>query len=131
MSTTACTEKTTYVKVETADGDMIVKLYNETPIHRDNFVKLVEEGFYDDLLFHRVMKGFMIQGGDPDSKTARPGQMLGAGGPGYDQEAEMLETFFHKKGALAAARKPDTVNPQKRSSGSQFYIVHGQKLSDS
>jgi len=131
MSTTACKEKITYVKVETNDGEMILKLYNETPNHRDNFIKLVEEGYYDGLLFHRVMNSFMIQGGDPDSKTARPGQRLGSGGPDYKLDAEMKEEFFHKKGALAAARQPDQVNPERRSSGSQFYIVHGKKLTDS
>ena len=107
-------------------GDMIVRLYDETPIHRDNFVKLVKEGYYDGTLFHRVIKDFMIQGGDPDSKGAPAGKMLGIGGPDYTLEAEIKEGLFHKRGALAAARQGDEVNPERRSSGSQFYIVLGQ-----
>jgi peptidyl-prolyl cis-trans isomerase B (cyclophilin B) len=107
-------------------GDMIVRLYDETPIHRDNFVKLVKEGYYDGTLFHRVIKDFMIQGGDPDSKGAPAGKMLGIGGPDYTLEAEIKEGLFHKRGALAAARQGDEVNPERRSSGSQFYIVWGQ-----
>jgi peptidyl-prolyl cis-trans isomerase B (cyclophilin B) len=113
------------VKISTEFGDIIVVLYNDTPIHRDNFLKLIKEGFYEDLLFHRVMRDFMIQGGDPDSKGAPEGQRLGGGGPGYTIEAEIKPHHFHKKGALAAARKPDSINPEKRSSGSQFYIVEG------
>lgn len=112
-------------KISTQFGDMIVMLYNETPNHRDNFVKLVKEGFYDDLLFHRVIQGFMIQGGDPESKKAEPGRAYGGGGPGYTIPAEINQKFIHKKGALAAARMPDNMNPAKESSGSQFYIVHG------
>ena len=107
-------------------GDIIVRLYDETPIHRDNFVKLVKEGYYDGTLFHRVIKDFMIQGGDPDSKGAPAGKMLGVGGPDYTLEAEIKDGFFHKRGALAAARQGDEVNPERRSSGSQFYIVWGQ-----
>jgi cyclophilin family peptidyl-prolyl cis-trans isomerase len=99
-------------------------LYNETPKHRDNFVKLAKEGYYDGTLFHRVINGFMIQGGDPDSKTAKAGQALGMGGPGYTVPAEINSKFTHKRGALAAAR---TQNPQKASSGSQFYIVQPEK----
>ena len=114
------------VKIQTMFGDMIVRLYDETPIHRDNFVKLVKEGYSDGTLFHRVIKDFMIQGGDPDSKGAPAGKMLGIGGPDYTLEAEIKEGLFHKRGALAAARQGDEVNPERRSSGSQFYIVWGQ-----
>ena len=114
------------VKIQTMLGDIVVRLYNETPIHRDNFVKLVKEGYYDGTLFHRVIKDFMIQGGDPDSKGAPSGKMLGVGGPDYTLEAEIKDGVFHKRGALAAARQGDEVNPERRSSGSQFYIVWGQ-----
>ncbi|MCH2198553.1 MAG: peptidylprolyl isomerase [Flavobacteriales bacterium] len=119
-------KKRPQVKIMTEYGDMIIELYNETPKHRDNFLKLVEDGFYNDLLFHRVMNEFMIQGGDPDSRGAAPNVQLGRGGPGYTVEAEFNDQFAHVKGALAAARQPDQVNPQKASSGSQFYIVHGK-----
>jgi peptidyl-prolyl cis-trans isomerase B (cyclophilin B) len=115
----------TYAVIETEFGDMKVKLYNTTPLHRDNFIKLANEGFYDGLLFHRVINNFMIQGGDPDSRTATPEQGLGMGGPGYRVDAEI--GALHLKGALAAARDG---NPQKRSSGSQFYIVHGRPVTD-
>ena len=118
------------VKISTNYGDMIVLLYNETPLHRDNFLKLVQSGFYDDLLFHRVMNDFMIQGGDPKSKGAPVGMQLGKGGPGYTIPAEINPRFFHKKGALSAARKPDHMNPNKESSGSQFFIVQGRKWED-
>lgn len=114
------------VKIETTLGDIIVRLYDETPIHRDNFVKLVKEGYYDGTLFHRVIKDFMIQGGDPDSKGAPAGKMLGVGGPDYTLEAEIKANLYHKRGALAAARQGDEVNLERRSSGSQFYIVWGQ-----
>ena len=114
------------VKIQTMLGDIVVRLHDETPIHRDNFIKLVREGYYDGTLFHRVIKGFMIQGGDPDSKGAPIGKMLGVGGPDYTLEAEIKDNLFHKRGALAAARQGDEVNPQRRSSGSQFYIVWGQ-----
>ena len=106
-------------------GDIVVRLYDETPLHRDNFLKLVKDGYYDGTLFHRVIKNFMIQGGDPDSKGAPVGKMLGMGGPSYTIEAEIKEGLFHKRGALAAARQGDEVNPERRSSGSQFYIVWG------
>ncbi len=122
----AIEKKNHKVKISTEFGDMVAILYDETPQHRDNFVKLANEGFFNDLLFHRVMSNFMIQGGDPQSKGAQPGQRLGSGGPGYTIEAEMLDQYFHQKGALAAARQPDQVNPEKRSSGSQFYIVQGK-----
>jgi peptidyl-prolyl cis-trans isomerase B (cyclophilin B) len=118
--------KETMVIISTAYGDMKIKLYNETPQHRDNFIKLAKEGFYDGLLFHRVIKNFMIQGGDPNSKNAAPGQQLGSGGPGYTVPAEILPHLFHKKGVLSAARTGDQVNPQRRSSGSQFYLVQGK-----
>lgn len=114
------------VKIDTSFGEITVRLYDETPLHRDNFVKLAREGYFDGMLFHRVIRDFMIQGGDPDSKTASPGQSLGTGGPGYTIEAEIRKDLFHKRGALAAARQGDQVNPQRRSSGSQFYIVWGQ-----
>jgi peptidyl-prolyl cis-trans isomerase B (cyclophilin B) len=103
-----------------------VRLYDETPQHRDNFVKLAKEGYYDGTLFHRVIKDFMIQGGDPDSKGAPAGKMLGVGGPDYTIDAEIKSGLYHKRGALAAARQGDEVNPERRSSGSQFYIVWGQ-----
>jgi peptidylprolyl isomerase len=118
------------VLISTSMGDMKARLYNETPQHRDNFVKLVEKGYYDSLLFHRVINNFMIQGGDPDSKKAKAGQMLGDGGPGYTVPAEFTPKYFHKKGALCAARQGDDINPAKASSGSQFYIVQGRKLND-
>jgi peptidyl-prolyl cis-trans isomerase B (cyclophilin B) len=118
------------VEIETNFGSMVVHLYDETPKHRDNFVELAEKGFYNDLLFHRVIDGFMIQGGDPNSRDANPGGRLGAGGPGYQIDAEFNENLVHIKGALAAARTGDSVNPEKRSSGSQFYIVHGKPTSN-
>ena len=119
--------KMTQVKLETSMGDIIVELYNETPQHRDNFIKLVKEGYYDGVLFHRVIKDFMIQTGDGNSKTAGPETMLGDGDPGYTIEAEFVyPKYFHKRGALAAARTGDQVNPERRSSGSQFYIVTGK-----
>lgn len=114
------------VKIQTSLGDIVVRLYDETPLHRDNFLKLVKEGYYDGTLFHRVIKNFMIQGGDPESKGAPAGKQLGTGGPGYTIEAEIKDGLFHKRGALAAARQGDEVNPERRSSGSQFYIVWGQ-----
>lgn len=111
----------TIAVIETDYGNIKVKLYDSTPKHKENFVKLAKEGFYDGTLFHRVIPNFMIQGGDPDSKNAAPGQRLGMGGPGYEIDPEI--GALHFRGALAAARKPDQVNPQRRSSGSQFYIV--------
>ena len=114
------------IELQTDFGNMTIKLYNSTPKHRDNFIKLVEEGFYDGLLFHRVINGFMVQGGDPESKDAPPNKGLGSGGPGYQIPAEFNPDNVHVKGALAAAR---TNNPQKKSSGSQFYIVHGKPVS--
>ena len=122
----SCEEKDPMVEISTDYGVMKVKLYNSTPKHRDNFLKLASEGFYDGLLFHRVIKGFMVQGGDPDSKGADPSKRLGGGGPGYQIDAEI--GALHFKGALAAARTGDAGNPQRRSSGSQFYIVQGQPV---
>lgn len=116
-------EQNRKVQIQTEYGNMTVELFNTTPLHRDNFVKLVKEGFYDDLLFHRVMNNFMIQGGDPDSRDAEPGRGLGSGGPGYRIKAEIGEKHF--KGRLAAARTPDGVNPERESSGSQFFVVDG------
>lgn len=113
------------VLISTDKGDITVRLFGDTPIHRDNFLKLAKEGFYDGLLFHRVIPGFMIQAGDPLSKNAQPGEMLGAGDPGYTLEAEIRPNHLHAPGVLAAARKGDMVNPERRSSGSQFYIVTG------
>lgn len=116
------------VLIQTEFGDIKVKLYDETPEHKKNFLKLVNEGFYNGLLFHRVINNFMIQGGDPKSKDAQPGVRLGGGDPGYTIPAEIIPKYFHKKGALAAARKGGPSNPEKRSSGSQFYIVQGKKF---
>ncbi len=124
----SCGDGKTYALVETEFGNMKILLYNETPKHKENFIKLAKEGFYDDLLFHRVIKNFMIQGGDPDSRGANPNARLGGGGPGYLIDAEI--GFPHIKGALAAARTGGASNPEKKSSGSQFYIVQGQSLTD-
>ncbi len=119
--------KMTRVELQTSLGKIVVGLYNETPQHRDNFIKLVKEGYYDGVLFHRVIKDFMIQTGDGNSKTAGPETALGDGDPGYTIEAEFVyPKYFHKRGALAAARTGDQVNPERRSSGSQFYIVTGK-----
>lgn len=115
----------TIVEIKTPKGSMYARLYDETPQHRDNFLKLAKEGYYDGTKFHRIIKSFMIQGGDPYSKNPATAEMAGTGGPGYTVEAELDSRFFHKKGALAAARQGDAINPEKRSSGSQFYIVHG------
>ncbi|HQW84391.1 MAG TPA: peptidylprolyl isomerase [Ferruginibacter sp.] len=120
----------TRVKITTDSGVIIIRLYDKTPLHRDNFIKLVKDHFYDSLLFHRVIQAFMIQGGDPESKHAQPGQQLGSGDVGYTIPAEFDTTLFHKKGALAAARQSDQVNPLKASSGCQFYIVQGKKWTD-
>ncbi|WP_243408300.1 peptidylprolyl isomerase [Balneicella halophila] len=113
------------VRLETSKGDILIELYNETPQHRDNFIKLTEKHFFDGTLFHRVINNFMVQGGDPDSKNAKPGEALGNGGPGYDIPAEIKEGLFHKKGVIAAARLGDNINPERKSSGSQFYLVEG------
>lgn len=117
------------VLLKTTMGDITILLYGDTPRHRDNFVKLVKEGHYDGVLFHRVINDFMVQTGDPDSKTAPKGKMLGGGDVPYELEAEFLfPTHYHHRGAIAAARQGDNVNPQKKSSGSQFYIVTGKKF---
>lgn len=124
-----CAQKNDYVVTfKTPYGDMVAVLYDETPKHKENFIKLAKEKYFDSLLFHRVIPGFMIQSGDPDSKKAGAGVQLGNGGPSYTIEAEFNPKFFHEKGALAAARQPDNVNPTKASSGSQFYIVQGTVL---
>lgn len=124
-------EKETEVLIKTTLGNIKVKLYNNTPLHRDNFLKLVEDGTYTDLLFHRVIKDFMIQGGDPDSRNAAPSAMLGMGNLGYTVDAEFrIPQLFHKKGALSAARMGDDMNPSKSSSASQFYIVTGKTFTE-
>lgn len=117
----------TKIRIKTTEGDILVRLYDETPKHRDNFLKLAKEGYFDGTLFHRVIKDFMIQGGDPDSKGAPKGKMLGTGGPDYTIPAEFVyPKYFHKRGALSAARLGDEVNPDRESSGSQLYIVWGK-----
>jgi peptidyl-prolyl cis-trans isomerase B (cyclophilin B) len=121
-------KKEQVVTIKTKFGDMVAILYDETPKHKANFLKLAKSKYYDSLLFHRVISEFMIQGGDPDSKKAVAGQPLGRGGPGYTIDAEFNPKFFHEKGALSAARLPDGMNPTKASSGSQFYVVQGKKI---
>jgi cyclophilin family peptidyl-prolyl cis-trans isomerase len=123
----AATDKSRIVEVSTDYGKMKIRLYDETPQHRDNFIKLASKGFYDGLLFHRVIKGFMIQGGDPESKDAPAEKMLGSGDVGYKVPAEFNDNLYHKKGTLCAARDG---NPEKASSGCQFYIVQGKKYTD-
>jgi len=118
------------VLLQTSMGDITIRLSDSTPLHRDNFLKLVKVGFYDSLLFHRVMNGFMIQGGDPASKNAATGIQLGGGGPGYTIPAEFRKTLFHKKGVIAAARQPDYANAEKASNGSQFYLAQGKVFTD-
>lgn len=122
---------TPQVRISTNYGDIVVRLYDETPEHRDNFLKLAREGYYDSTLFHRVIKDFMIQGGDPDSKGAPASKRLGTGGPEYTLPAEFVyPQYYHKRGVLSAARQADQVNPERRSSGSQFYIVWGKQYSE-
>lgn len=118
------------VLLQTTMGDIVIRLSDSTPLHRDNFLKLVKLKFYDGILFHRVISGFMIQGGDPDSRTAASGIPLGMGGPGYTVPAEFKPSLFHKKGVIAAARLSESMNPQKASSGSQFYLVQGKVYTD-
>jgi cyclophilin family peptidyl-prolyl cis-trans isomerase len=130
ISAFAAKPKNQYVRIKTEYGECIIKLYNETPLHRDNFLKLAKKGYYNGTLFHRVIKFFMIQGGDPDSRNAKPDSLLGEGGPKYTVPAEFRDSLFHKKGVLAAAREGDIVNPEKASSGSQFYLVQGKVFTD-
>lgn len=130
LSAFAAKPKNQYVRIKTEFGECIIKLYNETPLHRDNFLKLVKKNYYNGTLFHRVIKDFMIQGGDPDSRNAKPDSLLGEGGPKYTIPAEFRDSLFHKKGVLAAAREGDIVNPSKASSGSQFYLVQGKVFTD-
>lgn len=118
------------IVLTTSQGEIRLKLLKDTPLHSNNFIKLAKEGFFDSTLFHRVIQGFMIQGGDPDSKGAAPGIELGNGGPGYDLPAEILPNHMHVRGVLAAARESDDVNPERKSSGSQFYIVQGKIFSE-
>lgn len=128
LMTSCAQKKDAVITIKTNYGDMVAILYDETPKHKANFIKLAKEHFFDSLLFHRVIPGFMIQGGDPKSKKAAPGQPIGEGGPGYTVDAEFNPKFFHEKGSLSAARQGDQVNPTKASSGSQFYIVQGTVL---
>jgi peptidyl-prolyl cis-trans isomerase B (cyclophilin B) len=118
------------VEMVTTKGTLVIRLSDSTPLHRNNFIKLVNQHYYDGILFHRVMSQFMVQAGDPKSKTAKPGEALGQGSPGYSIPAEMRPYLFHKKGALAAARTPDEINPTRESNGSQFYLVHGRVYSE-
>ncbi|AEW01980.1 peptidylprolyl isomerase [Niastella koreensis] len=118
------------VELVTSKGTMVIRLSDSTPLHRDNFIKLVNQHYYDGLLFHRVMQQFMIQAGDPKSKTAKASDHLGGGSPGYTIPAEIKPYLFHKKGALAAARTPDEINPARESNGSQFFIVQGRVYDD-
>lgn len=127
QSTWAAKPRNQYVEIRTTLGACTVRLYNETPLHRDNFLKLVKAKFYNDLLFHRVIEAFMIQGGDPNSKNAAEKQVLGDGDIGYTIPAEFRDSLFHKKGALASARDN---NPEKASSGAQFYLVQGRVFTD-
>lgn len=126
----SCGPKDKFVLIETEYGNMKIKLYKETPLHQQNFIKLAKQGFFDGLLFHRVIQNFMIQGGDPDSRNAKEGTMLGSGDPGYTIPAEFHAQFYHHKGALSAARMGDNVNPKKESSGSQFFIVQGKTFTE-
>ncbi|MGQ0737839.1 MAG: peptidylprolyl isomerase [Bacteroidota bacterium] len=118
------------VLLQTSMGDIVIRLSDSTPLHRDNFLKLVKVKYYNGILFHRVIKDFMVQAGDPNSRNAQPGQPLGNGGPGYTVPAEIRQTLFHKKGVIAAARMSDNVNPEKASSGSQFYLAQGKRYTD-
>lgn len=122
-------EEGTVIRMETSLGDIHLRLYNETVLHRENMIRLIREGYYNGMLFHRVIQDFMIQAGDPDSRMARQGMLLGDKDAGYTLKAEILPQYFHKKGALAAARESDNINPDRNSSGSHFYIVEGKKFS--
>jgi len=128
---TACSKKEgNKVLIKTTEGDILIELFDDTPKHKANFIKLAKDGYYNDLLFHRIIQDFMIQAGDPDSRDAEPNKMLGEGDPGYTINAEFRTNHIHRKGALAAARTSDKENPEKKSSGSQFYIVQGKKFTD-
>ena len=123
-------DKTTKVLIKTTMGNITIELYNETQVHKENFIKLVKEKYYDGVLFHRVINEFMVQTGDPESKNATAGGSYGSGGPGYTIPAEIIPKYFHKKGSLSAARTGDRANPMRRSSGSQFYLVTGKKYTN-
>jgi cyclophilin family peptidyl-prolyl cis-trans isomerase len=123
-------KKNAMVEIKTEYGTIVMKLYDETPLHRDNFLKLTSDSFFNGTLFHRVIKNFVIQGGDPDSRNAKPDVELGNGGPGYDIPAEFNPALYHKRGAVGAARESDSINPEKKSSGSQFYIAVGKVFTD-
>jgi cyclophilin family peptidyl-prolyl cis-trans isomerase len=131
LTASASKPKNQYIKITTSFGSCIIRLYNETPLHRDNIIKLTKKKVYNGTLFHRVIKDFMIQGGDPDSKNAKPDSLLGNGSLGYTVPAELRDSLFHKKGVLAAARESDNINPEKASSSSQFYLVQGKIFTDS
>ena len=132
LSSTGFSQSKKYaiVEIKTEYGTIILKLYDETPLHRDNFLKLTADTFFNGILFHRVIKNFVVQGGDPDSRNAKPDAELGNGGPGYEIPAEFNPALYHKRGALGAARESDSINPEKKSSGSQFYIVVGKVFTD-
>lgn len=130
LALSSCGPQEDIITIKTSYGEMVAILYDETPKHKENFLKLVDQKYYDSTLFHRVIQGFMIQGGDPDSKKAQPGQPLGQGGPDYTVPAEINPKLYHEKGAIAAARLGDQQNPEKASSGSQFYIVQGTPISE-
>jgi len=125
-SVTALAKKEPIVIIKTSEGSIKLKLYNDTPLHRDNFIKLTKSKFFEGIIFHRVIKNFMIQSGDPDSRNPKADSTYGEGGPGYDLPAEIIPTHYHRKGVLAAAREGDKINPERKSSGSQFYIVQGK-----
>lgn len=118
------------VELHTSKGNIVLRLSDSTPLHRNNFIKLVKQHYYDSIIFHRVIKSFMVQAGDPNTRQAKPNERMGNGGPGYTVPAEIRQSLFHKKGVLAAARMGDNVNPKKESSGSQFYIVQGKIFTD-
>ena len=126
----ALRKKNYYATIKTTSGELVIRLYNQTPLHRDNFIKLAKDGFYNGIIFHRVIDNFMIQCGDPDTKLREKGKLYGNGGPGYNIPSEIVPGLYHKKGVVAAARMGDDVNPNRESSGSQFYIVKGKTFDD-
>lgn len=128
--TTNYNDNNRYVKISTDVGDIVIKLYNETPKHTENFIKLTEENFFDGLIFHRVIKDFVVQGGDPETKNAEPGKLYGEKDAGYLIDAEIVDTIYHKRGVIAMAREGDDVNPEKKSSSSQFYLVVGKVFTE-